>query len=252
MLYTGGMKLALYDELTSWYRLLDDPSEHEDEMLDYTAALSEACSGPCETLLEIGAGAGNNALFLKRRFDCTLSDLSDPMLDLSRTMNPTCEHVAGDMRTLRLDRTFDAVLIHDAIVYMTDLSQLRAAIDTAYLHTRPGGAAIFAPDCIRDSFHEFTETHEASEGDRALRCLSWAWSPDTEGSIYYSDYAFLLREGDAVRAVHDRHVEGLFSDAEWQAVLTSAGYEVQRRARELDDDSGYAPHIYVCKRPSSA
>ena len=42
------------------------------------------------------------------------------MLELSRTLNPDCEHLEGDMRTLRLGRTFDAVLIHDAVMYMTD------------------------------------------------------------------------------------------------------------------------------------
>jgi len=41
------------------------------------------------------------------------------MLELSRTINPEAEHILGDMRTLRLGRTFDAVLIHDAICYMT-------------------------------------------------------------------------------------------------------------------------------------
>jgi len=35
------------------------------------------------------------------------------MLELSRTINPELEHLVGDMRTIRLGRTFDAVLIHD-------------------------------------------------------------------------------------------------------------------------------------------
>ena len=110
-----------------------------------------------ETLLELGSGAGHNAVHLKRRFRCTLSDVAPGMLDLSRELNPECEHVAGDMRTLRLGRTFDAVLVHDAIVYMTTRDDLRAAAATAFLHTRPGGAAIFAPDYVRETFAEQTE-----------------------------------------------------------------------------------------------
>ncbi len=35
--------------------------------------------------------------------------------DTSRELNPDCEHVLGDMRTLRLGRTFDAVFVHDAV-----------------------------------------------------------------------------------------------------------------------------------------
>jgi trans-aconitate methyltransferase len=43
-------------------------------------------------------------------------DLSTEMLAISRTLNPECEHIAGDMRTSRLERRFDAVFIHDAIM----------------------------------------------------------------------------------------------------------------------------------------
>ena len=72
------------------------------------------------TLLELGSGGGNNASHLKARFNCTLTDISPDMLALSRTLNPECEHLEGDMRTLRLGRTFDVVFIHDAIVVPDD------------------------------------------------------------------------------------------------------------------------------------
>ena len=74
------------------------------------------------------------------------------MLELSRGLNPGCEHLLGDMRTLRLGRTFDAVLIHDAVMYMTSEADLRAALETAFVHLRPGGAAVVAPDCVRETF----------------------------------------------------------------------------------------------------
>ena len=35
----------------------------------------------------------------------TLVDLSEEMLAVSRELNPECEHLQGDMRTLRLGRT---------------------------------------------------------------------------------------------------------------------------------------------------
>ena len=38
------------------------------------------------------------------------------MLAVSQTVNPECEHVLGDMRSLRLGRESDLVLIHEAIV----------------------------------------------------------------------------------------------------------------------------------------
>jgi SAM-dependent methyltransferase len=140
------MGQLLYGEFSSWYRLLDPPADHAEEASIYRRALVEAIDGKATTLLELGSGAGHNAVHLKPHFECTLSDLSEPMLALSRALNPVCEHLLGDMRTLRLERTFDAVLVHDAICYLATESDLRAAIETAFVHTRPGGAAIFAPD----------------------------------------------------------------------------------------------------------
>src|SRR5262245_15324138 len=41
---------------------------------------------------------------------------------LAVKLNPECEHIVGDMRSMQLDRTFDVVFIHDAIAYMTNES----------------------------------------------------------------------------------------------------------------------------------
>ena len=73
------------------------------------------------------------------------------MLALSQTLNPECEHLEGDMRTLRLGRTFDVVFIHDAIVVPDDRGRPGAAIETAAAHVRPGGVVILTPDATRRS-----------------------------------------------------------------------------------------------------
>ncbi len=71
--------------------------------------------------------------------------VGEEMLEVSRRLNPECEHRQGDMRTLRLGRTFGAVLVHDAVDYMTSEADLRRAIDTAFVHCRPGAVAVFIP-----------------------------------------------------------------------------------------------------------
>jgi SAM-dependent methyltransferase len=237
---------ALYDELVPWYRLVDPPEDHAEEARAFAAALERAASPSPRTLLELGAGAGHNALHLKRRFRCTLSDLSEGMLSLSRALNPECEHVRGDMRTLRLGRTFDAVLVHDAVMYMTSEEDLRAAAQTALAHTRVGGAAVFAPDCVRETFREAAVLLSGEEGTRALRGVEWDWDPDPADDTYAVEYAFLLREGGAVRTVHDRHVEGVFARATWRRVLEEAGYRVGTFARPVGD--GATDEVFICRR----
>src|SRR3712207_9249425 len=112
---------------------------------------------PAPTLLELGSGGGNNAVHLKAHFaQVTLTDLSPEMLAVSRALNPDCEHLLGDMRTLRLGRAFDVVFVHDAIDYMTTREDLRLALETAAVHCKPDGLGLFVPDYVREAFEPST------------------------------------------------------------------------------------------------
>src|SRR5262249_26133738 len=99
----------IYTDLAEWFHLLTAPGEYAEEAEFYFRTLVEAAGAPPKTLLELGSGGGNNAWHYKRYVQATLVDLSEQMLALSRGLNPKCEHVQGDMRTLRPGRVFDAV-----------------------------------------------------------------------------------------------------------------------------------------------
>lgn len=157
----------------------------------------------------------------------TLSDRSAAMLDVSRGINPDCEHVQGDMRTLDLGRQFDLVLIHDAIMYAADRDAARAALATAERHCRQGGAVFVLPDFVRETWAPGTATggNDAADG-RGLRYLEWTYDPDPSDDRVASEYAFLLREADGrVRAVHETHVVGMFARATWLDWLRGLGLE---------------------------
>ena len=121
----------LYTELADWWPVLSVPEDYAEEAQFYRKAILSAAEIPVKTMLELGSGGGNNASHLKEAFQMTLVDLSPGILKVSMALNPECEHSQGDMRTVRLGRTFDAVFIHDAIVYMTTEQDLRMAIQTA-------------------------------------------------------------------------------------------------------------------------
>ena len=216
--------LRVYDELADWFDLLVAPADYAGQAAFFLGLL-EARVDPLETLLELGSGGGNTASHLRGRLRLTLTDIAPAMLDLSRSHNPGCEHLLADMRTVRLDRTFDAVLIHDAIMYMTTLPDLRAAIATAFAHVRPGGVAVFAPDVVRETFQVRTD-HGGHDGDdRALRFLQWTYDPDGDDTAFVTDFVMLLREGrDDAGVRYDRHVMGLFPRATWLAAITEAGF----------------------------
>ena len=243
----------MYGDLADWWHLLSPPEEYAEESAFYLDRLLEACTFPPRTLLELGSGGGNNASFMKTRLEPVLVDISEEMLRASRRLNPECEHVQGDMRTVRLERQFDCVFVQDAVCYMTTRADLRAAIDTAFVHCRPGGAALFAPDHLRENFHPSTD-HGGSDGeDRAIRFMEWVWDPDPADETYLVDYVYALREpGGSVRVLHDRHVEGLFARETWLRMLREAGFEA---AAVPCDHSQLEPgsyEVFLARRPADA
>jgi SAM-dependent methyltransferase len=239
--------VQIYRELAArWYHLLDPLEDHRTEAACYGDALVRAASPPPRTLLELGAGAGNNAFYMKDRFRCTLADLSPEMSAISQARNPDCEHVLGDMRTLRLGRTFDSVFVHDAVNYITTEGDLRAVAATAFAHTRPGGSALFAPDAVRETFQETTNLTSGEDGTRAMRCVEWMWDPDPDDVTVSVEYAFVLREGGRAWVHHETHVEGVFPRATWFRTLEAAGYAAEI---VLCSDEGQTWETFLCRRP---
>jgi SAM-dependent methyltransferase len=239
-----------YGELASWWPLFSAPEDYAEEAAFYESRLLEACEPPARTLLELGSGGGNNASYLKARFQTTLVDLSPGMLEVSRALNPECEHAAGDMRSVRLGRQFDCVLIHDAIVFMTTREDLRAALETAFVHCRPGGAALFAPDHVFETFQPRTEHGGHDGGGRGLRYLEWSWDPDPSDRSCLVHYAFLLRERDgSVRAFLDRYLEGLFPRAEWLRLLAEVGFEAKAVPCDHSELEPGSYEVFVARRP---
>ena len=219
------MAALFYEQFADWWPLFSPPVHYGEEAADLLARIEPSAPSGFATLLELGSGGGSLASHLKRHFILTLTDRSPGMLDVSRAVNPEAEHIAGDMRTLRLSRRFDVVLVHDAIMYATTEADVRATIETAAVHVRPGGSVVFLPDFVTETFRPGTE-HGGEDGadGRAFRYLSWTWDPDPADDTYLVDYAFLLREGSGdVRVVHDRHVEGLFARARWLSWFDAAG-----------------------------
>ena len=242
--------MHMYSDLAPWFHLLTHPSDYTDEAAFVTRVVDEVVDGSARTLLELGSGGGNNASHLKQRFQCTLTDISPEMLALSRTVNPECEHLEGDMRALRLGRTFDVVFVHDAISYVTTEEDLGAAIETAAMHARPGGVVILVPDATTEIFKPQTD-HGGHDGDdgRSLRYLEWTHAPEPPGaSTYVTDYAIVARgPGTELRVVHDRHTLGLFPQATWTRLIVEAGLELVDTAVENPYELEQA--AFVARRP---
>jgi trans-aconitate methyltransferase len=215
----------MYTDLAAWWPLISPPEDYAEEAA-FCAGVLASADIPVREVLELGSGGGHNAFHLKGRFAMTLVDVSADMLDVSKRLNPDCEHLEGDMRTIRLGRNFDAVLVHDAVDYMTSESDLRQAMETAFAHCRPGALAVFVPDHTAETFEPATRHggHDAPDG-RGVRYLEWVWDPNPNDAWGLAEYAFLLRDADgSVRVVHDTHRWGVFRRDVWIRLLGEVGF----------------------------
>ena len=234
----------LYTELAGWWQLVSPTENYADEAAFFREQFLAENTG---TVLELGSGGGNVAWFLKKVFALTLTDISEAMLAESEKQNPELEHIAGDMRTLHLGRTFDGVLIHDAIMYMVSEEDLRAALLTAYEHCKPGGVAVFVPDWVAETFRPQTTHGGVDRGDRGLRYLEWTWDADPKDTEVNYEFILALKEGDELRAVVDRQVVGVFPRATWLRLLEDVGFE----AEVVEDPStqGERVEVFVGHKP---
>jgi SAM-dependent methyltransferase len=250
---TGATPLKMYSDIASWWPLLSTHEDYEEEAAFFLSTLLRGCARKPTTLLELGSGGGNNAWYMKKAFDQTvLVDVSPGMLAVSRKLNPDCEHGQGDMRSVRLGRTFDCVFVHDAVTYMATEEDLRQAMETAYLHCNPGGAALFCPDYVRETFKPETDCggHDVGSGRRGMRYLDWVWDPDPNDNTYTVDYAYLLRAEDgSVRVEHDRHLEGLFPRADWIRWLDETGFRTERVQFDHSELEPGRYEIFLARKP---
>jgi SAM-dependent methyltransferase len=252
------LQYRLYQDLAAWWPLISPPDVYTAEAA-YLNAVLAAAPGPVRDVLDLGSGGGNVAAHLKAGRALTLVDLSAEMLAVSRELNPDCDHEQGDMRTIRLSRAFDAVLVHDAVDYMTTEADLRQVIETAFAHCRPGGTGLFVPDYTAESFRIASGHGGSSDpSGRQASFREWTWDPDPDDGWIQSEYEFVLRDTDgSVQVVSEAHRLGAFGQETWLALLRGAGFDVESGtepeppAAGPDDEEGprRPRNLFIGRRP---
>lgn len=236
----------MYADLARWWPLLSPVEDYVGEAATIAGLLHTGAS-EVHTVLELGSGGGHNAVHLRPDFEMTLVDLAPDMVDVSRALNPDCAHEVGDMRALRLERAFDAVLIHDAIDYLLTEDDVAATIATARAHLHTGGLFVVMPDQVTETFEPNTE-HGGSDADdgSGIRYLAWTHDPDPTDSQVCTDYVYAVRDVDGTLTTEsERHHFGLFPEQRWVDLLGDSGFEVTCLLEHTEADEA-ARRLFVC------
>lgn len=241
----------LYDDLAPLWASLSPPEDYAAEAGHLVDVLREQLGDGPWTMLELGGGGGHTLFHLKRFGPCTAVDLSEPMLQACRRLNPDIVTATGDMRDARLSQTFDAVLLHDAADYLTTLDDVRAACRTCADHLRPGGVALIAPTTTQETFVQGDSAHDQAQTDDAeVTFLTYVHSPNPNESAMEMVFVLLLREHATgqVQVIEDRHALGLFAQDQWMQAMREAGLDVSA-APMLDDEGAPAWTVFVGRKP---
>lgn len=145
--------MSVFGAYSRYYNLLYKDKDYTGEAA-YISALIRRHHPEARTVLDLGCGTGHHDLLLAQMgFDVTGVDRSDEMLAIADDGLASINHQAstpnflnGDIRTVRLDTAFDAVIsLFHVMSYQATNDDLAAAFATARAHLNPGGIFIF--DC---------------------------------------------------------------------------------------------------------
>ena len=226
----------LYTDLAPLWRLFSPPEEYAEEVETFRARFRRHGVPEGGTLLHLGSGGGSVDHLLQRSYRVTGVDVSEAMLAEARRLNPGVEYVQGDIRSVRLGRTFDAVLVHDAISYMTSVAELEAVYRTAAAHLAVGGVMVALPEELKERLPRLEPSAETRTADGlVLTVLETCHDADPADHEFETVYVFLVREGDQLRVELDRHANGAFTLDEFLGAMRAAGFAPVAERWELSE-----------------
>jgi len=248
MQYSPDNQLRLYRDLAWTWPIISPPDHYVEESEYFSRVIKENARIEVKSLLHLGCGGGHNDHTLRKHFELTGVDISKDMLALAKKLNPEATYILGDMRTVNLGRTFDAVVCLDAIMYMLTPDDLRSVFLTAWNHLEPGGVLLVVPDLFKESFPQNrTVPFTNSVGDVEITFVENYYDPDPSDDTYESTFIFLIRRGKKLEIEVDRHICGIFTSDTWRRLLGEVGFEVRRTEFKAMDGETYP--VFVGIRP---
>lgn len=240
----------MYDDLAWTWPIINPPKEHVRETEEYIRLIRESSRIPVRSVVNLGCGGGHNDFTLKKSFQLTGIDLSEVMLRMARELNPEVNYFAGDLRSVRLGESFDAVTVFNAISYMRTSDSLRAAFQTAYGHLRPGGVFIAEIEATAESFRQNdTRCSVHVQNDVEITLIENHYDPNPTDRWYEANYVYLIRRSGELTIETDCHLRGLFPISTWLGQLEEVGFEVRQPEPTVPTQEGSALSVVIGVKP---
>ncbi len=241
----------LYHDLSWIWPIVSPPEDYVEETEFFSRTIKEKAAIKVRTLLHLGCGGGRNDYTFKKHFEVTGLDLSPEMLGMARGLNPGLHYLCGDMRTIRLGTSFDAVTALDSINYMITKDDLLRTFQTAYHHLNSGGIFLtFAEESFESFKQNRTIASTHTKGNTQVTFIENSFDPDPSDNHFEMTFLYLVRKGKKLQIHTDSHLWGLFEKQTWHRLLEETGFIVEELKFEhstfLEDD--FLP-MFVCLKP---
>ncbi len=179
-------------------------------------------------LLHLGCGSGCIDFHLKRHFDITGVDLSEKMLESAGKKNPECLYIQGDMRDVRIDDSFDAIIIPESINYMRTRNDINRVFTNAKKLLKKEGILLvtvgYDPLCFPQNR---TTVEQINSKGVELTFIENNYTPDRAENYFEAVFVFLIRKGGILQIVTDVHTLGLFEREVWAEEMKKTGFETR-------------------------
>jgi len=238
----------LYHDLNWIWPIISPPEDYAEETELFSKVIKAHAKIEVKTLLHLGCGGGRNDHTFRKYFDVTGVDISEDMLALAKELNPEVNYHCGDMRSLRLRRSFDSVTAPDSLNYMKTEEELHQTFLTAYEHLNPGGVFLTIAEESRERFKQnrtISSTH--SQEDVQITFIENSFDPDPTDTHFEMTFIYLVRKRGKLEIYTDSHILGLFEIDMWHRLLRETGFNVKELKFEhstfLEDE--FFP-MFVC------
>ncbi len=223
-----------FESYSSVYDLLYQDKDYQAEAGFLEKIFDRYAASPPHTILDLGCGSGGHAFELIRRgYQVTGVDRSKQMLALANKkalqIGVSVEFLLADIRSLELERTFDAVTAMFAVMsYQTSNKDLVMALQAARRHLRPGGLFVF--DCWFGpavlAQRPIARHKVVEDGD--LRVIRFA-SPvlDLLSQTVRVDYKVIrIKGGRLLDEIEESHLMRFLFPQEFGYLLEKAGFQL--------------------------
>ncbi len=228
---------SVFADYASYYDLLYKDKDYEGEA-NYISELIKRHCPEARSILELGSGTGIHAsLLVEKGYRVHGIERSPEMLSRSRilakerdTDDELLNFSLGDIRKLRLNERFDAVIaLFHVISYQTTNTDVNAAFATARHHLNPGGVFIFdawyGPAVLTER-PEVRIKRMADDQTSITRLAEPVLHPN-ENLVYVNYHVFVRdRATDSVKELKETHVMRYFFKPEIEMMAHRSRFSV--------------------------